>query len=209
MTNYKFSAQYIASEWRDGRDGTAIVDIDPYTSEVIDTFPAASLEDVDAAYRAAEAAQRNWANTTPSERAEIFRKTADILERRQTGADGRGRQVADRIPGSEQDSWDASTSSRGSQVGPPLRVAGWPRRARPSSLKEIHIRILLIGLCRRRSTDNPCAATPLTPRSRGPDLPRRRIVDNLVYVELFGSHWFAETAASILSRTCCKIQALG
>jgi hypothetical protein len=51
MTNYKFSAQYIASEWRDGRDGTAIVDIDPYTSELIDTFPAASLEDVDAAYR--------------------------------------------------------------------------------------------------------------------------------------------------------------
>jgi hypothetical protein len=39
---------------------------------------------------AAEAAQSNWANTTPSERAEIFRKAADILERRQTGADDDG-----------------------------------------------------------------------------------------------------------------------
>jgi aldehyde dehydrogenase (NAD+) len=40
------------------------------------------VDDVDAAYRAAEAAQKSWANTKPSERVEIFCKAAHILERR-------------------------------------------------------------------------------------------------------------------------------
>jgi hypothetical protein len=63
----------------------------------------------------------------------------------------RGRQAADRIPGSEQDSWDASTSSRGSQVGPPLRVAGWPRRARPSSSAPVWRRSRMSAVLRKIS----------------------------------------------------------
>jgi aldehyde dehydrogenase (NAD+) len=50
--------------------------------EVIQTFRGASVQDVAAAYRAAEQAQRQWANTRPSVRAEVFRKTAEIMHNR-------------------------------------------------------------------------------------------------------------------------------
>ena len=55
MSEYEFKAQYIAGEWRDGTGEALIVDVNPYNAEVIDRFPGASIEDVDAAYQVAAA----------------------------------------------------------------------------------------------------------------------------------------------------------
>jgi aldehyde dehydrogenase (NAD+) len=82
MSEYEFKAQYIAGEWRDGTGETLIVDVNLYNAEVIDRFPGASIEDVDAAYQAAAAAQKRWADTSPAERASVFRRAAGIMERR-------------------------------------------------------------------------------------------------------------------------------
>ena len=82
MAAYNFKAQYIVGNWRDGRGEAEMIDVNPYTSDVIDRFPGASVEDVDAAYQAAVAAQKDWADTRPGERAAIFHRAAAIMERR-------------------------------------------------------------------------------------------------------------------------------
>ena len=56
--------------------------IDPTTGEVYATAPMSGAEDVDRAYRAAEAAFETWGETTPSERQLALLKIADALESR-------------------------------------------------------------------------------------------------------------------------------
>jgi len=56
--------------------------IDPTTGEVYATAPMSGAEDVDRAYRAAEAAFETWGETTPAERQLALLKIADALESR-------------------------------------------------------------------------------------------------------------------------------
>ena len=60
--------------------------IDPATEEVWGSVPEATLDDIDAAMRAADTAFRSgpWAGTTPAERADILLRAADGLEERAT-----------------------------------------------------------------------------------------------------------------------------
>ncbi|WP_343612693.1 aldehyde dehydrogenase family protein [Novosphingobium sp.] len=80
--SYNFEAQYIAGTWRAGTGETTATDLNPYTGETLLTLKSASIADVDAAYRAAEAAQVAWAETSPAARADLFRRVADILRAR-------------------------------------------------------------------------------------------------------------------------------
>ncbi|NKX50473.1 aldehyde dehydrogenase family protein, partial [Arthrobacter deserti] len=57
-------------------------DINPYTGEVYATVAAASPEDMTRAVDAAAAAFESWAATSPTARAKIFLKAADLLEER-------------------------------------------------------------------------------------------------------------------------------
>jgi aldehyde dehydrogenase (NAD+) len=75
-------SQFIAGEWREGRSERVLTDTNPFDDSVVATIRQASKQDLDDAYRAAEAAQTDWAATAPAERAAILRRAAQILEDR-------------------------------------------------------------------------------------------------------------------------------
>ena len=79
---YAFGDLFIGGAWRSGNEGTTYADIDPYTGETLVEIAQASVADVEAAFAAAAVAQRNWAATTPSARAQVLRRAAAIMEDR-------------------------------------------------------------------------------------------------------------------------------
>jgi succinate-semialdehyde dehydrogenase/glutarate-semialdehyde dehydrogenase len=54
----------------------------PYTNEVVETFPYATDQEVDEALDRAQSAFASWSRTDVSERAAIFKKAADLLRER-------------------------------------------------------------------------------------------------------------------------------
>jgi aldehyde dehydrogenase (NAD+) len=74
-----FDAMPIAGRWRPGTGGRLGVDRDPWTGETLLEIPLAGHGDVDAAFAAADAAQREWAAALPGERAEVLRAAARVL----------------------------------------------------------------------------------------------------------------------------------
>jgi succinate-semialdehyde dehydrogenase/glutarate-semialdehyde dehydrogenase len=69
----------IAGEWRDASDGGTFEVHNPATGEVICTVASATSEDAKAAMDAAAGAQEAWARTKPRDRAEILRRTFDLV----------------------------------------------------------------------------------------------------------------------------------
>ncbi len=73
--------QFINGRRCAGNSRTTLDNVNPATGEVIETLDLANADDVDAAVRAARAAQRGWAETPPSARAElVYRVAAHIQE---------------------------------------------------------------------------------------------------------------------------------
>jgi betaine-aldehyde dehydrogenase len=72
----------INGELVDSASGETYDVVDPTTGEVYGQAAMSGAEDVDRAYRAAEAAFEGWGETTPSERQQALLKIADALERR-------------------------------------------------------------------------------------------------------------------------------
>jgi succinate-semialdehyde dehydrogenase/glutarate-semialdehyde dehydrogenase len=72
---------YIAGAWRPASDEQRIDVTDPATGEVIATVASASVSDALAAVEAAHQAFRPWAAKPPRERAEILRKTFELMIR--------------------------------------------------------------------------------------------------------------------------------
>ena len=70
----------IASEYVAGSTGETEPILNPSTGEVIAHAPLSSVEDVDRAVDAAEAAFGEWSTTTPGERALALLKFADAIE---------------------------------------------------------------------------------------------------------------------------------
>ncbi len=69
-------------QWRYGRSGKISDDHDPYTNETLLSIQLADEDDLNEAFSAAAAAQPEWQTMLPSERAEIMRRAAEIMERR-------------------------------------------------------------------------------------------------------------------------------
>ena len=70
----------IGGEWRAARGGEELEVLDPATEETVGTVPSASPEDVDRAVEAAVAAFPEWSRTDPEARAEILRKSLELLD---------------------------------------------------------------------------------------------------------------------------------
>ncbi len=70
---------YIGGQWRDAVDGARIDVHDPATGEVIADVASAGVEDANAAVDAAHRAGPDWAATPPRERAEILRRSYELL----------------------------------------------------------------------------------------------------------------------------------
>jgi aldehyde dehydrogenase (NAD+) len=75
--------QYIDGEWRPGSGSWDIIDFNPYDGEKLASIPVATADEVDLAYRAAERAQREWAETNPYARRTVFERALRIIEDRE------------------------------------------------------------------------------------------------------------------------------
>jgi aldehyde dehydrogenase (NAD+) len=77
-----WSQLYVDGEWRDASGGETIPVTNPATQEPFAEVPAATAEDVEAAYEAAAAAQPEWAAKSREERNEYVQAALDALEAR-------------------------------------------------------------------------------------------------------------------------------
>ncbi|MFF8643386.1 aldehyde dehydrogenase family protein [Streptomyces sp. NPDC015345] len=75
--------QYIDGEWKAGSGSWDIIDFNPYNGEKLASITVATADEVDQAYRAAERAQREWADTNPYARRGVFERALRIIEDRE------------------------------------------------------------------------------------------------------------------------------
>ncbi|MET8632902.1 aldehyde dehydrogenase family protein [Streptomyces sp. NPDC004074] len=86
MSSYftDLARQYIGGEWRQGTGSWDIIDFNPYDGEKLASITIATVDEVDEAYRAAAAAQREWAAISAYGRRAVFEKALGIIEERET-----------------------------------------------------------------------------------------------------------------------------
>ncbi|MCK7544817.1 aldehyde dehydrogenase family protein [Marinobacter bryozoorum] len=77
-----FHLQPLAGEWREGSSETTRPVMNPYSGEELVSIRLANSDDLDKAYRKAEAAQQAWANRAPSERAAVLLRAVSIFDER-------------------------------------------------------------------------------------------------------------------------------
>lgn len=70
----------IGYEWKEALNGAKIEVVNPATSELIDTVPNVTEEDVDEAVRVAMEEQKKWAEVPLHERADKLYKFVDLVE---------------------------------------------------------------------------------------------------------------------------------
>lgn len=73
---------YINGEWKKGSGDKSIEVKNPFTNERIFTFQTDSESDIDDAYTAAKKAQKEWAQTPPSQKRNIFDEAVRIMKER-------------------------------------------------------------------------------------------------------------------------------
>lgn len=73
---------FIGGSFVQALSGATFDTVDPATGRTISAVPAASVEDVDAAVKAAERAFQTWSRTSPAERERIIHRFADHVEAR-------------------------------------------------------------------------------------------------------------------------------
>ncbi|CQR62699.1 aldehyde dehydrogenase family protein [Streptomyces leeuwenhoekii] len=85
MSSYftDLAQQYIDGDWRPGTGSWDIIDFNPYDNEKLASITIATVDEVDAAYRAAERAQKQWAATSPYARRAVFEKALKLVEERE------------------------------------------------------------------------------------------------------------------------------
>src|SRR5580765_7454684 len=71
---------FVDGKWVDAAEGGTAEIINPSTGDVIAEVPNGTQADVDRAVEAAKAAEPEWRETTPGERAEMLLKLADALD---------------------------------------------------------------------------------------------------------------------------------
>ena len=74
--------QYIGGIWRCGKEGSRLIDTDPFTGEALAEIVQANGTDLDEAYESAAKAQVSWAARNPAERAAIMLRASRIMEQR-------------------------------------------------------------------------------------------------------------------------------
>ncbi|MEV7135880.1 aldehyde dehydrogenase family protein [Arthrobacter sp. NPDC093128] len=74
--------QFLGGTWREGRSEKTLTVTNPYDDSVLASIRQANKQDLDDAYRAAEAAQKEWAAQPPAARRQVILRAAQILEER-------------------------------------------------------------------------------------------------------------------------------
>ena len=71
---------YIGGSWQPSSDGATTEVMNPATGEPMATVPVSTVDDIDAAVKAAGSAFPEWADKTPRERSESLFAVADVIE---------------------------------------------------------------------------------------------------------------------------------
>jgi len=71
---------YIGGAWQPSSDGATTEVMNPATGEPMATVPLSTVDDIDAAVKAAGSAFPEWADKTPRERSEAIFAVADVIE---------------------------------------------------------------------------------------------------------------------------------
>ena len=71
----------IGYEWKEASNGAKIEVVNPATSELIDTVPNVTLEDVNTSVEVAKIEQKKWAEVPLHKRADILYKFVELVER--------------------------------------------------------------------------------------------------------------------------------
>ncbi|MCQ4041117.1 aldehyde dehydrogenase family protein [Streptantibioticus rubrisoli] len=79
----ELALQYIDGQWKPGSGSWEIIDFNPYSGEKIASITVATVAEVDQAYRAAERAQKEWAQVNPYTRRLVFERALRIVEDRE------------------------------------------------------------------------------------------------------------------------------
>ena len=77
-----FHLQPLAGEWREGSSDKLRPVLNPYSGEELVSIRLANSEDLDKAYRMAQATQQEWANRAPSERSGVLLRAVSIFDER-------------------------------------------------------------------------------------------------------------------------------
>ncbi|MER8057285.1 aldehyde dehydrogenase family protein [Streptomyces sp. SID8366] len=85
MSSYfsDLAQQYIDGEWRPGSGSWDVIDFNPYDDEKLASITVATVDEIDQAYRAAERAQKAWADTNPYARRTVFERVLRLIEDRE------------------------------------------------------------------------------------------------------------------------------
>ncbi len=75
-----FDQQFIAGQWRDGRDSSVLQVTDPFDGSQLAQIVQADRDDLDEAYRQAAEAQVKWAATGPAERAAVMHRVVQLFD---------------------------------------------------------------------------------------------------------------------------------
>jgi aldehyde dehydrogenase (NAD+) len=77
-----FENQFINCTWKRGGSRETITDVNPFSGETLVEIPAATQEDLDQAYQAAQESQLEWIGLAPARRALVMRHAAATMEPR-------------------------------------------------------------------------------------------------------------------------------
>jgi aldehyde dehydrogenase (NAD+) len=77
-----FDKMPLNGEWRAGQSGRVAEDRDPYSNELLVSIALANEQDLDEAFAAATAAQPQWKEMLPGEKAAIVRRAGELMEAR-------------------------------------------------------------------------------------------------------------------------------
>ncbi|MBP1971215.1 aldehyde dehydrogenase (NAD+) [Virgibacillus natechei] len=81
MIDFKqLNSQYINGKWREGSSSRKMENKNPYNGELIATYQAATLQDLNDAYTSANRVQKQWAKTNPISQRDIFDKAFAYME---------------------------------------------------------------------------------------------------------------------------------
>ncbi len=78
-----FHLQYIAGDWQSGQDDSVNTNTNPYNGDTLVEIQQATDKQLDEAFQAADAAQKQWAQKTPAERAAVMYNVVNVLDQRQ------------------------------------------------------------------------------------------------------------------------------
>lgn len=78
-----FHLQYIAGSWQQGKDDSVNTNTNPFNGDTLVEIQQATKDQLDEAYKAANAAQKEWAQKTPAERASLMYNVVNVLDQRQ------------------------------------------------------------------------------------------------------------------------------